>query len=518
MPEQITPRQFQFFSILFIAIALFVIYGQILNHAWLVYGELVIVQDNEYVPNGITGKGLAWAFSNDPLENWQPLTWVSHMAVNTVAGLAAPGHHLVNVLLHLANMLLLFHILHRTTGALGASAACAALFALHPLQVESVAWAMGRREVLSTFFLLLTILAYVRYCERRTIVRYLVTFVCMGLGLLTNSILFVTPLLLILMDFWPLRRLGQQDTDTPRARVIWEKLPLLAMALPAFALTSISKELFAALSRGDLQLLLARGTNAIGAGAYGLLNILFPWGLSIHYRHLGYEIPTVRVLLSTLVLIAVTVLTVRLRKNHPYALVGWLWFLVLAFPGMYLARSGTYVMNDHFMYAGLIGIGIAGSWSVDAFLKRQEGLRRIVVPATSILIAVMVGFSYAQTRHWKHSFSLYNHALKVDPSNAMVHAGIGDLYQARRDIPRSIRHYEYATRMEARNPFLRRKLIVALLRRGRTDRAMEQLEELLVIDPNDQGARDMIESIRSSEIREAETGSTRIVEARPQQE
>src|SRR5437762_9123865 len=359
-----------------LAIVTFGIYAQVIGHRFTNFDEFGYITENSMVNRGVTLGGLAWAFTTLHAGNWHPLTWIAHMIDSQLFGMKAGGHLLVTALIHVANTLLVFWFLLRTTQARWSSALVAALFALHPLHVESVAWASERKDTLSTFFGLLSLIAYVRYAEAPSIRRYAWVGITLALGLLAKPMLVTWPFVMLLLDYWPLRRLD----FTSRREVATKLWPLLREKIPLFALVAASAVItFLAQSNGGAVRtftefpIALRLSNALVSYPKYLLLAFWPNDLAVYYPFAWAGIPAWQIIGAAFVLIGITAFCFSQRKIRPYLIVGWLWFLGTLVPVIGLVQVGGQTMADRYFYIPSIGLfvvlafglaDVAKSWRV----------------------------------------------------------------------------------------------------------------------------------------------------------
>ena len=372
------------------------LYSQVCTFEFINHDDPEYVSENPVVERGFTWKGVQWAFTTIEMSNWHPLTWMSHMLDTQMFGMNAGAHHLINVLIHLLNSALLFMILHRMTGALWRSAFVAALFALHPLHVESVAWISERKDVLSTFFGFMTIWAYARYADRPGLAPYLCVILFFALGLLAKPMLVTLPLILLLLDFWPLRRatLRQATPSIPPAvtgpdhpekkqrkrkpsdtkplhatpgirwnavlPLLTEKIPLLILSVASGMITFYAQQKGGAVKSVMEISVSDRVSNALVSYLLYLWKMLWPAGLSVFYPVQAWS--PLFVWTSAFILLASTIAAVKWADKRPYVVVGWLWYLVMLLPVIGLIKIGDSAMSDRYTYVSLIGPFMALTW------------------------------------------------------------------------------------------------------------------------------------------------------------
>ncbi|HTU25777.1 MAG TPA: hypothetical protein VMF30_10285, partial [Pirellulales bacterium] len=406
---------------LFLLLAVAAVYGQTLRHKLLAYDDSTFVSANPHVTAGLTADGFRWAFTKGPYGEWYPLAMLSHMFDCQLFGLRAWGHHLTNLLLHAATSICLFLVWWRYSGELWPSALVAAVFAVHPLHVESVAWVSERKDVLSGLFFVLCLGAYLGYVRHgRTLGRYLLVALLFALGMLAKPMIVTAAPLLLLLDFWPLARLGSAS-DVPRgdvrlaqpgiARLLWEKLPLVALAAADCAITLQTHT-----SRGIPFGGSARLGNAAVACVDYLGQFFYPVDLAAFYPAPLAGPPPEKLWRAVAILIAVSVAAILCRRRCPYLLVGWFWYLGMLVPVLGVVTIGPAAMADRYMYLPSIGLSIAVVWSLARFVAaRVAGDSRIgrwaLATGAAALIATLMACAAGQTTRWRDDESLWTHAL-----------------------------------------------------------------------------------------------------------
>jgi len=455
------------------------VYARSLGGEFLRGDDEPYVTRNPVVQSGLTPGGVAWAFRlQGHSANWHPLTWISHMTDVSLFGMHPAGHHTTNVLFHAASTLLLFLVLARATGRLWPPALVAALFALHPLHVESVAWIAERKDVLSTCFWMLTLGAYVRYVERPGAWRYGAVAGCLALGLMAKPMLVTLPFVLLLLDVWPLRR--RQDRPGRPAvgwgRLVGEKVPLFLLVALSSVVTFLVQEHSGAVSPvGDLPVSVRIGNAVASYGAY-IGKMLLPVNLAAYYPHPGLGLDGSRVLAGSLVLAAVTAL-VLWQRRRAYLAVGWLWYLGTLVPVIGLVQVGDQAMADRYTYVPLVGLFVMIAWGgADLLGRRRSGLAAGLAAAVLLPLA---GVTWAQIGVWHDSASLYSHALRVTGPN---HFTENNLAQALNDRGRTAEAAEHYAAAVALNPGWAEgysNLGNALVKLGRTDEAIEKFRTAL---------------------------------------
>ncbi len=451
-----------------LAIVTLAIYAQVIGHQFITLDDPTYIQENPMVNRGVTGAGLVWAFTTFYATNWHPLTWISHMIDCQLFGTNAGRHLLVNALIHAANTLLVFWFLLRTTRARWPSALVAALFALHPLHVESVAWASERKDTLSTFFGLLSLIAYVRYAKAPSRSRYAWVAITLALGLLAKPMLVTWPFLMLLLDYWPLGRLEdpmmkkhRRGASHPPSRnygvagrkaaigiawLVWEKLPLFALVAASAMITFIAQSHGGAVRTLVHAPIGFRLPNAVVSYAKYLLLTFWPNDLAVYYPFAG--IPAWQVIGAAFLLIGVTVFCVSQRRIRPYLMVGWLWFLGTLVPVIGLVQVGGQIMADRYFYIPSIGLFIALGFGLADIAKSWR-----VAPALSAGIAggillIFAMLTNAQIQRWRDSFTLFQHTLAVTPPNLRIEHNLGVAFGASDRYDEAAAHFAKALQID----------------------------------------------------------------------
>jgi tetratricopeptide (TPR) repeat protein len=452
------------------------------------------VRDNPEVRAGLTAEGVRWAFTTFETSNWHPLTWLSLQLDATLFGPGPWGFHLTNVVLHAANTLLLYLALLRMTGAFWRSAAVAALFGLHPLHVESVAWVAERKDVLSGLFWMLALLAYARYAARPGLARYLPVLLAFMLGLLAKPMVVTLPCVLLLLDYWPLGRLrvpGQAaawappppaPAPAPPARLLLEKVPLLALAAVSSAVTVHAQQ--AALHTLEQLPFSARVLNALVAYVVYLGKAVWPADLAALYQLPAGGAPAGEAAAASAVLLAVTTLALGLGRRRPYMPVGWLWYLGTLVPVIGLVQVGIQAYADRYTYLPSVGLFLAAVWGLADLAGPSRAARAVLAVTAAAALAACAAATWAQVATWRSSQTVWEQAVRVDPDNALAWGRyaawlaeddrLDDAAHAAREALRRNPGYAAAENV----------LGSALLWRGRPEEAVGHFEAALRLDPN----------------------------------
>jgi Flp pilus assembly protein TadD len=435
-----------------LAITTFGIYLQVIGHRFITIDDLSYIEENPTVNRGVTLGGLAWAFTTFHEGNWHPLTWIAHMIDSQLFGIFAGGHLLVNALIHVVNTLLVFWFLFGTTRARWPSALVAALFALHPLHVESVAWAAERKDTLSTFFGLLSLIAYVRYTAAPSIRRYAWVAITLALGLLAKPMLVTWPFVMLLLDYWPLGRFdvtSRREVATKVWLLVREKLPLFALVAASAVITSVAQSHAGAVRTFTEVSVTLRLSNALASYAKYLLLTFWPNDLAVFYPFPAAGIAAWQIIGAALLLIGITAFCFfQPRKHSGYLIVGWLWFLGTLVPVIGLVQVGGQAMADRYFYIPSIGLFIAIVFGVAEIAKRRRVAPWLSATIAGVVLVVLATLTNAQIQRWSNSFTLFEHTLAVTPPNLAIQNLLGYALQRSGRLDEAAPHFEKALRIK----------------------------------------------------------------------
>lgn len=412
----------------FVAAALifltWMVYGQVRQFDFTNYDDMGYLLKNSIVLDGLTVQGLGWAFTTFHMANWHPLTWISHMADVHYFGLNAGGHHIVSVILHLLNTLLLFYLLLSTTGSTWKSGWVAALFAVHPLHVQSVAWIAERKDVLSTFFGLLTFLAYQNYLSSKSKRTYGFVLLFFFFSLMSKPMLVTLPVLFLLFDFWPLQRFKSVAKPAHFKPVLVEKIPLLVVTLLLALMTLYAQQHSGAISSLERFSLSIRLQNSLIAYFVYLKKLVWPTDLSVIYLLTPANLSGAKAALCGFSLIGISGVAFARRSEWPFLFVGWFWYVLTLIPVIGLIQVGPQAYADRYTYVPLIGIFILIAWGTEkAILKLHAKGLGIVAGISTILIFSAMGWK--ETQYWRNSMTLFHRAVILDPRNSLAHNQLG---------------------------------------------------------------------------------------------
>lgn len=496
------------------------VYWQVGNFDFINFDDTAYVTENTRVQSGLSLENIRWAFTTTDAEFWHPLTWLSLLLDFEIYGLKAGGFHITNLILHILASLLLFWFVSRSSGTVWRSAFVAAFFALHPVHVESVAWVAERKDTLSAFFFMLTLCSYVYYTEKPGMIRYVVSLLCFVCGLMSKSMLVTLPVILILIDFWPLGRITDRQTGFKTSRIlsipVWqirEKLPFFMLSGIFAILTVMAQDVV----NSPTWPLGQRAANAVVGLATHVINIVLPHHLGIFYPF-DSQIPITKIILALLFLIAISIAAIYFIKKAPFIFTGWLWFIFMLLPVIGIIPLGKHSIADRYTYLASIGISFILAWGAPAIFK-SEILRKKVLPAVGIVyMAALAIFTWIQCSYWQNNFVLYHHTLNVTQNNAMVrynlahayimngeyaeakkhlleavrinprhddyHANLGGIYMKERDFDKAVYHFREGLKINDGNAVIHCNLGATLADTGKTAEAIEHYKKAIELNPD----------------------------------
>jgi tetratricopeptide (TPR) repeat protein len=465
-----------FLICVFFVLAISAVYWPVYNYDFVKYDDHVYVTENTNIQSGLNLKSLCWAFTAGYASNWHPVTWLSHILDYQLFGKWAGGHHLVNVLFHILNTLLLFHVLMRMTGATWPSAFVAAAFALHPLHVESVAWVAERKDVLSTFFWLLTMLVYVRYVRNPGFKWYLVTFVFFVLGLMSKPMLVTIPFVLLLLDYWPLERKFSR-------RLLIEKIPFFICSIVLCVITFLVQQNSSATVNIKALGLTIRVDNAIVSCFTYITKMIWPGRLAVFYPYPSGRSPT-GAIVYVFLLVLVSICFISLARRYRFLAAGWFWYLGTLVPVIGLVQVGAQAMADRYTYMTLTGLFIIIAWSAKEFVPKWH-YRNIVLTVLSIAAFVPLSLtSRQQLNYWKNSLTLFEHALRVTENNYMLLSNYANYLIDLGKFDQAIERANESLKIAPNYADAHNNLGLALINSGKVSAATEQFELAVKYKPN----------------------------------
>jgi Tfp pilus assembly protein PilF len=469
------------FACLLLGLATIVLFLPASRFDFINYDDLDYVTENPHVQAGLTSQSIQWAFTAAHASNWHPATWLSHMLDTELFGHGPSGPHAVNILFHAINSLLLFVFLYQITNGYWRSLFVAALFALHPLHVESVAWISERKDVLSTFFGFLTLMAYRRHVKQsnaqpsKSKVFYILALFLFACSLMSKPMLVTLPFILLLLDYWPLKRLSVSPI-----RLILEKIPFLALSTASCIITLRAQE--KAVQSLDHLSLGIRGINAINSYAKYLAKTVWPVDLAIPYPHTGVgNLPLFcgALLLMLAILVCISVL----RKKLPFLVTGWFWYFGTLVPVIGLVQVGMQSMADRYTYLPLIGVFVVIAWSAHELMLRMRWSRQIMAVCGVMILVPCAARTYNQLKHWKNSEALFRHAISVTKGNDLAHYNLASYLYEHGRVEEAIEHYRQAIRIRPSYNDAMNNLGVALASTGKLEEAATLIQEAIQRQP-----------------------------------
>jgi protein O-mannosyl-transferase len=504
-----------------IAALTWLVFGQTLRHDFINYDDPGYVYENTRITGGLSISGIAWAFSHIHSANWHPLTTISHMLDCQLYGLKAGGHHSTNVLLHIAAAILLFLALLQMTGAIWRSAFVSAVFAIHPLHVESVAWIAERKDVLSGVFFMLTLLAYVYYTRVPSVGRYLVVAFVLGCGLMSKPMLVTLPFVLLLLDYWPLERFSGEHSNRFRqlARapiatgegayapqtalsLVTEKIPLIALSAVSSFVTLLAQK--GAVGWTEELPIWERINNAVVSYVLYVWQMLWPARLAVFYPHPERRLPPGIIILSLLLLVSITAIAILLRRQRPYLITGWLWYLGMLVPVIGFVQVGWQGRADRYTYLPQIGLYIAVTWTVtdlSALWRHQRTILRVVA---ILIIGVLSLRTWVQTSYWRDSETLFKHALAVTVNNDVAENNLGIVFLRQGKVDEAISLLQAAVDLRPDNSPAQENLAKALLQKGQVADALIHYRKLLELQPDNIEVHNIVGTVLTQQGRVSE--------------
>ena len=473
----ISPSRQKLIVCIVLTVLTLVVFWQV-NQYDFVFDDLAYVTGNSHVQSGITLDGFSWAFSTTDAEFWHPLTWLSLMFDYQLYGLNAGGYHLTNHILHVMSALLLFWLFNHMTGAIWRSAFVAALFALHPLHVESVAWIAERKDVLSGFFWMLSLCLYVYYSEKQAIKRYLLVIFSFVCALMSKPMVVTLPVIMILLDYWPLGRFMSKKGNW----VLWQ----LREKTPFFILSAIFSviTLFAQYNPSVKHFsFYSRIANAPVSFVTYLEKTFWPHDMAVFYPF-SIQIPVWQVIGSILLIIVISVAVVAMMKRMPYLFVGWLWYAITLLPVIGIIQVGDFAMADRYHYLPSIGIAVMLAWGVPLLFPREDMRKKILCPEVIVALAILAVLTWQQCGYWKNNTILFSNALQVTKDNYLAHNNLGLTLFTEGNTEEAIYHYNKAIRIKTKYTDAYFNRGIAYHKLGQYQRAIDDYSEAIHLKPD----------------------------------
>ena len=516
-------KKYKYFIILLLIVFCFIAFGRILGNVFVNFDDEIYITKNQHVQAGINFQTVKWAFESIVSSNWHPLTLLSHALDWQLFGANASGHHLVSLLLHIGGTILLFLFLNKTTSALWPSAFVAALFALHPLRVESVAWAAERKDVLSLFLGLASIYAYAYYVESSKLAKYFIALILFALSLMAKPMLVTLPFVLLLLDYWPLERWQKvsalenaavpvnvsvsgkkkskhrktessadkritasvstaEDSKHLMGRLLWEKIPFLFLATVSSIVTIWAQDKGGAIASLQKVQFAERLANALISYIAYLGKIIWPVNLAVFYPY-EYSAPGWQIFVCLILLAAISVFAIFYIKKAAFLFVGWFWYLGTLVPVIGFIQVGRQAMADRYTYFPSIGIVIILVWGI-FYLWSEVNVRKMIIIPAAIILAALTFSTWQQCGYWKNSTTLFSHALQVTKNNYLAHTNLGIALVDDGKTQEAISHYRAALQIKPSDDNTHYNLANALKKQGAIDEAIVHYREAVKWNPN----------------------------------
>ena len=486
----INPRKQKLIVYIALTVVTLAVFWQVNHYGFVNLDDPVYVMENSHIQSGITLDGFRWAFSTTYAEFWHPLTWLSLMFDYQLYGLNAGGYHLTNLILHILSALLLFWLFNRMTGSIWRSAFIAALFALHPLHVESVVWIAERKDVLSAFFLMLTLCLYVYYTEKPVIKRYLPVVFFFACGLMSKSMIVTGPVIMILLDYWPLGRFESQKTGgnptilaTGKVllKLLWEKIPFFILSA-VFSIITLYAQLKPSVIHYKFPLS-SRLANAPVSFMTYLEKTFVPNHMAVFYPF-SFHLPPWQVWSSVFLILFISVVIIISMRRLPYLFTGWFWYAITLLPVIGIIPVGGFSMADRYTYLPLIGITIMLAWGIPSLIKSEVIRKKILFPAATAFLAILTFLTWQQCGYWKNSIDLFNHTLLVTNDNYVAHNNLALALLAQGRIQEAIDNYNKAIRLRPDDINIYSNRGNAYAKLGQRQRAIEDYNEAISLKPD----------------------------------
>jgi len=513
-------NKYKYLIIVFLIVAAFAAFGRIVANDFINFDDGIYITENNYIKSGINLESIKWAFTSSHATNWHPLTWLTHMLDWQLFGANASGHHLVNLFLHIGSAILLFLFLNKTTGSLWPSAFVAALFALHPLRVESVAWASERKDVLSMFLGLASIYAYACYVESSKLVKYFISLTLFTLSLMAKPMLVTLPFVLLLLDYWPLerwqkalqpeflpvsndsglvkKRAKQLRVDSPKEKkislslmshakiirpLLWEKVPFIFLSIVSSIVTIWAQSKGGAVaSLGNLPLI-DRILNAIVSYIQYLIKIFWPVDLAVFYTY-RQILPSWQIFGAASIILGISIIVIYVIKKAPFLFVGWFWYLGTLVPVIGLMQVGNQSIADRYTYFPSIGIAIILAWGIGYLMPKEKLRKMILIPVAAIILAALTFLTWQQCGYWKNSISLFTHVVQVTKDNYLAHNSLGAALAAEGKNEEAIAHFREAFEINPTSALALTNLCMFLVAEGKNEEAIAYYFAAIQVNPD----------------------------------
>ncbi|MBM4305647.1 MAG: tetratricopeptide repeat protein [Deltaproteobacteria bacterium] len=477
-------RLLQLITCLFLILITLAAYWKVQHNDFINLDDNLYITDNPYIKKGWTTDNLLWAFTNAHACHWHPMTWLSHMLDVELFGLHPGGHHMVSLIFHVVNSLLLFFLFQKMTGEVWKCALIAGLFALHPLRVESIAWAAERKDVLSVFFFFLTIYTYLHYIEKIKFRRYLLTLLSFAMALMSKPMVVTLPFVLLLLDYWPLGRFQSKKKERwhPMIQLTIEKIPFFLFTFVMSIFTVVNHLQGGAVTPFDKLPFSIRIGNAFISYIRYIWKMLCPNELAVFYPH-PIHLPLWEVIGAILLIIFITIVVIAFRREHPYLAIGWFWYLGTLIPVIGLVQAGTQAMADRFTYIPMVGLFLMISFGIPNIFMRRGFTRIILIPSGIFIFLILAILSAIQVGRWQNSVTLFTHTLNVTSNNYLIHNNLGVTLMRQGKYPEALFHLKKAMEIKPNYADAYHNLGTLLLLQGNEKEALDHFTLALEYNP-----------------------------------
>ncbi|HQG65543.1 MAG TPA: tetratricopeptide repeat protein [Smithella sp.] len=482
-------KKYNYHIIIFLIVTSVIAFSPVAANEFINFDDNGYITENVRVQQGITLQNVQWALTTTYFSYWHPLTWLSHMLDWHLFGANASGHHLMSLFLHIGSVIFLFLFLYKTTNHIWPAAFAAALFSLHPLRVESVAWASERKDVLNLFFTVLCFYAYAFYADEKKVSRYVLCMLFFVLAVMSKPMAVTLPFVLLLLDYWPLNRWGNPYHENTKngfssvIKLIGEKIPFfcLSLAASAGAIWAQSKE--GTVASLDNVPFMIRTSNAIVAYVSYLGKLLWPVNLAVFYPY-EYVLPPWKILFSAAVILVITLIVMYYIRKKPFLFVGWYIYLGTLVPVIGLVQVGSQAMADRYTYVPSLGITFVLAWGIPSIIENQKLRKRFLAPVAVIFLSLLMLLTWQQCHYWKNSVTVFIHAISVTKNNALAHNQLGlAFYEQGRDRE-ALYHFDKTILLQPAQDSAYNNRGAIYLKYGRTEQALQDFNKTLAVNPH----------------------------------
>jgi len=482
-------KKYNYHIIIFLIVTSVIAFSPVAANEFINFDDNGYITENVRVQQGITLQNVQWALTTTYFSYWHPLTWLSHMLDWHLFGANASGHHLMSLFLHIGSVIFLFLFLYKTTNHIWPAAFAAALFSLHPLRVESVAWASERKDVLNIFFTVLCFYAYAFYADEKKVSRYVLCMLFFVLAVMSKPMAVTLPFVLLLLDYWPLNRWGNPYHENTKKgfssviKLIVEKIPFFCVSLAASAGAIWAQSKEGTVASLDNVPFMIRTSNAIVAYVSYLGKLLWPVNLAVFYPY-EYVLPPWKILFSAAVILVITLIVMYYIRKKPFLFVGWYIYLGTLVPVIGLVQVGSQAMADRYTYVPSLGITFVLAWGIPSIIENQKLRKRFLAPVAVIFLSLLMLLTWQQCHYWKNSVTVFIHAISVTKNNALAHNQLGlAFYEQGRDRE-ALYHFDKTILLQPAQDSAYNNRGAIYLKYGRTEQALQDFNKTLAVNPH----------------------------------